>query len=86
MMARTQITLAPEIHRRARRRASDMGVSLAEYFRRLVQKDLGTQPNTADVTRIFDLGRSAGVSNIAKHKDRMITEAIQADFEKSRRR
>jgi len=85
MMARTQITLEPEIHRRARQRASELGVSLAEYFRRLVRRDLGTQARKADVTCIFDLGSSGG-SNIAKHKDRMIAEAFAADFERSRRR
>jgi len=34
MMSRTQIALDPEIQRRARQRANDMGVSLAEYVRR----------------------------------------------------
>ena len=86
MMARTQITLEQETHKRARRRANDLGVSLAEYFRRLVDKDLGTPKKTADVSCIFDLGRSAGVSNIAKNKDQMIGEAIEADFERSKRR
>ncbi len=85
MMARTQITLEPETHRRARRRASDLGVSLAEYLRRLVKRDLGTQEKAGDVTRVFDLG-SSGASNIAQHKDQMIAEAVQADFERSRRR
>lgn len=86
MMARTQITLEPETHRRARRRASDLGVSLAEYFRRLVKRDLGgREERKADVSCIFDLGRSSG-SNIAKNKDRMIAEAFQADLERGRRR
>ena len=87
MMARTQITLDPEAHKRARKRASDLGVSLAEYLRRLVQKDLGTdQKNKVDVSCIFDLGRSSKPSDIAKDKDRMIGEAIWADFERSRSR
>lgn len=85
MMARTQITLDPEQHRRARRRASELGVSLAEYFRRLVRNDLGNPRPKSDVSRIFDLGSSGG-SNIAKDKDRMIGEAVAADFERSRRR
>ena len=86
MMARTQITLEPETHKRARQRASELGVSLAEYLRGLVKKDLGSPQKRADVSCIFDLGRSAGVSNIAKDKDQMIGEAIEADFERSRRR
>ena len=86
MMARTQITLEPETHKRARQRASELGMSLAEYLRKLVRTDLGTSQKKADVSCIFDLGRSVGVSNIAKHKDRMIGEAIEADFARSRRR
>jgi len=41
MTSRNQITLDPELQRRARKRASDLGISLAEYFRRLVARDLG---------------------------------------------
>ncbi len=86
MMARTQITLEPETHRRARRRASDLGVSLAEYLRRLVKEDLGgPDEGRADVSCIFDLGRSRG-SNIEKNKDQMLGEAIQADIERGRQR
>ena len=86
MMARTQITLEREIHKRARQRASELGVSLAEYFRRLVQKDLGTPHKKADVTSIFNLGDGGRDSNIADNKDEMIADAFWADFEKSRRR
>ena len=85
MMARTQITLEPETHKRARQRASEMGVSLAEYFRRLVRKDLGGPRPKADVSCIFNLG-SGGASNIALDKDKMIGEAVEADFERSKRR
>jgi hypothetical protein len=35
-MAKTQITLETEMQLGARQRANDLGVSLAEYFRRLV--------------------------------------------------
>lgn len=84
MMARTQITLEPEIHRRARQRASDLGVSLAEYFRQLVRRDLGSPQRKADVSCIFNLG-SGGGSNIATQKDQMIADAIEADFERGKR-
>lgn len=77
MMARTQITLNPELQRRARQRAADLGCSLAEYIRRLVTRDLGgTQPK-ADVSQIFDLFDSGG-SNIARDKDKMIGQALDA--------
>ncbi|MGD0778993.1 MAG: hypothetical protein ABSC05_39955 [Candidatus Solibacter sp.] len=77
MMARTQITLEPEVHRRARQRAGDLGVSLAEYLRRLVARDLGNPPAKADPAFVFDLGKSRR-SDIAKHKDMMIGEALAA--------
>jgi len=47
MMAKTQITLGTEMQRRARQRANDLGVSLAEYFRRLVARDLA-RPEAAN--------------------------------------
>jgi hypothetical protein len=78
MMARTQITLSPENHRLARRRAAELGISLAEYVRRLVDKDLQeTTPAKPDISVIFDLGNSGG-SDIANHKDEYIGEAIEA--------
>ena len=75
MMSRTQITLDPEIQRRARKRASDLGVSLAEYLRRLVSRDLAGAPTKADPAAVFDLGSSGGC-NIAKDKSAMIAEAF----------
>lgn len=77
MMARTQITLDPELQRRARQRAHDLGCSLAEYLRRLVVRDLGERTTRPDVSLIFDLGNSGG-SDISKNKDEMIGEAIAA--------
>jgi hypothetical protein len=75
MMVRTQITLESELQRKARRRASEMGISLAEYVRRLVARDLTRPDQKVDVSSIFDLGSSGG-SNIAAHKDAMIAEAF----------
>jgi hypothetical protein len=60
MMAKTQITLETEMQRRVRQRANDLGVSLAEYFRRLVARDLARPEIAAQVDRIFDLGSSGG--------------------------
>ena len=75
MMARTQITLQPEMQRRARRRASDLGMSLAEYVRKLVARDLGGTHTAADPSLVFDLGHSGG-SDVARNKHAMIAEAI----------
>ena len=72
------------MQRRARRRASDLGVSLAEYVRRLLARDLGDQTRKVDVSILFDLGNSGG-SNIARDKDEMIADAIAAKLERGRR-
>jgi hypothetical protein len=85
MMARTQITLESHTHRRARQRAGELGISLAEYMRRLVKQDLGESQAAADVSSIFDLGESAR-SDVANNKDAMIAEAFDALSRKSRRR
>jgi hypothetical protein len=74
-MSRTQIALEPKIQRRARQRASELGVSLAEYLRRLVARDLGGAQTKADPASVFDLGSSGG-SDIAKDKSAMIAEAF----------
>lgn len=84
MMVRTQITLESELQKRARQRASQAGVSLAEYVRRLVARDLARPEAKADVTSIFDLGDSGG-SNIAVNKDSMIAEAFHSERRRIRR-
>ena len=84
MMARTQITLEPEFQRRARRRASDLGISFAAYIRSLVVKDLSLPQSSAGVESIFDLGSSSG-SNIARQKHSMIEEAFDFEATASRR-
>jgi hypothetical protein len=85
MMSRTQITLDTQDHRRARQRANELGISLAEYLRRLVARDLAGPQSKRDVTAIFDLGSSGG-SNIALNKDAMIGEAFEAARKMPRRR
>src|SRR4030095_12125995 len=85
MMDKTQITLEAEMQRRARQRANDLGVSLAEYFRRLVARDLARPETAAHVESIFDLGSSGG-SDIASQKDSMIAEAFHSTRRKLRHR
>ncbi len=77
MMSRTQITLETETQRRARQRASDLGISLAEYLRRLVARDLASPQTTVDPACIFDLGSSRS-SDIARNKDSMIAEVFRS--------
>lgn len=75
MMARTQITLDADLQRLARRKAADLGISLAEYVRRLVARDLRGLEKKVDVSAVFDLGRSDG-ADIARRKDEMIGLAV----------
>jgi hypothetical protein len=85
MMARNQITLEPELQKRAQQRSHDLGISFAEYIRRLVARDIGKQQPSSNPSLIFDLGSSGG-SDIAANKDRMFAEAIAASHRKSRRK
>ncbi len=75
MMARTQISLDSELQRRARDRASDLGISFAEYVRQLVDRDLGAPRNAVSPSSLFDLGSSGG-SNVARNKKAMLGEAL----------
>ena len=85
MMARTQITLESEFQRRARQRASDLGISFAAYIRGLVARDLPQPKAVAGIESIFDLGSSGG-SNIATQKHSMIEEAFDFAAAASRKR
>ena len=77
MMARTQITLEPELHRKARKRAGDLRVSLAQYLRQLVAEDLKARKSSVNPAIVFDLGKSNG-SHIARDKDAMLAAAFAA--------
>ena len=74
-MTRTQVSLDREMLRRARKRAAELGISLAEYVRRLVAEDLGERAQTVDPSVVFNLGSSGG-SDIAADKDAMIADAV----------
>ncbi|MGE3712517.1 MAG: hypothetical protein AB7G35_22975 [Hyphomicrobiaceae bacterium] len=76
MVARTQITMTPELGRRARRRAAELGVSFAEYVRRVVRNDLGETGPKPNVSVLFDLVTDGPPSDIARDKDRMVAEAV----------
>ena len=81
MNARTQVTMDPEMQRRAQARAAALGISFAEYIRRLVAGDLG-EPNKAkpDISVLFDLGASAEPTDIARDKDKMIGQAVWEEY------
>jgi hypothetical protein len=57
MPSRTRITLDRETQKRVKARSAELGVSFAEYVRRLVTKDLAKPAPKTDVSLVFDLGR-----------------------------
>jgi hypothetical protein len=80
MNARTQITMDPELQRRAQARAEELGISFAEYVRRLLASDLGERKPKADISIVFDLGASDEPTDIARDKDKMIGEAVWENY------
>jgi hypothetical protein len=79
MNARTQITMDPEMQRRAQAKAAELGISFAEYVRRLVEKDLGA-PKKADASIIFDLVTEGEPTDIARDKDKLIGDAVWEEY------
>jgi hypothetical protein len=76
MNTRTQITLDPETQRRAQAKASELGISFAEYIRRLLADDLEQLKPKADVSLTFDIVDEGPSTNVARDKHKMIAEAI----------
>jgi hypothetical protein len=73
----------PETQRRARAKAAELGISFAEYIRRLVDNDLGDPKPTFDITQMFDLVKEGPPTNIARDKDKLIGEAVWEDYLRS---
>ena len=66
MNGRIQISLDPEIRRRAKARAEKLKISLAEYLRRLIAQDLSVSKRKLDISAVFDLADSGPATNIAR--------------------
>ena len=82
MNARTQITMDPELQKRAQAKAADLGISFAEYVRRLVASDVG-QPepkSKPDISIVFDLVDEGPITNIARDKNKFIGQAVLEDY------
>ncbi len=75
MMTRTQLSFEREMLHEARARAGELGISLAEYVRRLVAADLKGEVQDIDPSAVFNLGSSGG-SDIARDKDAMVRRAF----------
>jgi len=80
MNARTQITMDPEMQRQAQAKAAELGISFAEYVRRLVAEDIGESKPKADISIMFDLIDEGPPTNIARDKDKMIGEAVWQNY------
>jgi hypothetical protein len=80
MAARIQITMDPEMRRQAHAKASQLGISLAEYVRRLVARDLGNRKRKADISVLFDLGASREPTDVARDKDAMLGQAMWDEY------
>jgi hypothetical protein len=80
MNARTQITMDPDIQRRAHAKAAELGISFAEYIRRLVANDLGEPKSEFDISVLFDIIDEGPPTNIARDKDKMIGEALWDEY------
>jgi hypothetical protein len=76
MNARTQITIDPDTQRRAHARAAELGISFAEYVRRLLMQDLGESKRAGDISAVFNLVSEGPRTNVARDKDEMIAEAV----------
>jgi hypothetical protein len=80
MNARTQITMDPDLQRRAHAKAAELGISFAEYVRRLVADDVGGAKPKADISAVFDLIDEGPPTDIAHDKDKMIAEAVWDEY------
>src|SRR4051794_31017900 len=76
MNARTQITLDPDTQRRAQAKAAELGISFAEYVRRLLARDLGQPKREVPISMIFDLGASGQPTDVARDKNAMLDESV----------
>jgi len=74
---RTQIALDDAQHSAAKTKAAELGITLAEYIRRLVDRDLRGPQAAPDISEIIGIGASGG-SDIARDKDRVLAETLAA--------
>lgn len=75
---RTQIALEAEQHALVKQKAAALGITMAEYIRRLVDRDLGCGSTSTDVSSIIGIGRSGGSDIAAEGTTRAAAEAVAA--------
>jgi hypothetical protein len=70
----------PETQRLAQAKAAELGISFAEYIRRLVAADLGGPKRRIDMSTFFDLGSSGEATDVAREKDQMLGRAVRGQY------
>jgi hypothetical protein len=76
-----QITIDPELRRRAQAKAASLGISFAEYARRLLASDLGDARPKWDPSLFIGLGASAEPTDVARDKDKMVAQAVWEEYQ-----
>jgi hypothetical protein len=77
-----QVMLDPSDRRRARRRAAETGLTLAEYIRRLVRQDLESWVPEADEVAVVRIAESEA-SDQSTGQEHSIGEAVAARLDKT---
>lgn len=72
---RTQITLDQTLDRQAKRRARHLGISFAEYVRRLIARDVQGPARRAAIDDLFGIGDSGG-GDVARLEDEYVADAF----------
>ncbi len=85
MMVRTQISLDPLELRQAKSRAHDLGISLAEFVRQAVRKELGSGSTSGDISEIFGMAGAGGEPIAVEDYDDIIADAINEEYEEGLR-
>jgi hypothetical protein len=83
MSTRVQATVRSDLRRRAQARATELGISFAEYVRRLLDQDLGKVRREADISLVFDLVTGGPPTNVARDKDQMLAAASRGEHLRS---
>lgn len=74
------------MQRRAQARANELGISFAEYIRRLLANDLGEPKRKTNISLMFNLVDEGPDTDIARDKDKMIGRAVLDEHKEETRR
>ena len=76
-LVRTIITLPDHMHARAKQRAAELGISFAEFARRLFEKELDTAMPQGGIDSICGMVDGAAF-DMARDGERIVAEATDA--------